>query len=349
MNKKISSKKNNCFNNKTLLISGGTGTFGNIVLNDAFGKGFKKIIIFSRDEKKQDDMRKQFSGKDIDFLIGDVRSERSCREAMIGVDFVFHAAALKQVPSCEFFPNEAYLTNVVGTQNILNAACEQGVSNFTFLSTDKAVYPINSMGISKAMAEKICLAKARIFKKDHGTKIHITRYGNVMGSRGSVIPVFVEKILNNKPLPITSLDMTRFLMLPEESLELVTHSFNEGKGGEIFVRKSPSCSIMNLLFGLEIIFNKKLKYQHIGIRHGEKLYETLISSEEKIRTIESQDYYAISPDFRDLDYELYFTKGDKRIEKTLEYNSSNSILLNQNEVAKLLLKLDIIKSLKLNG
>jgi UDP-N-acetylglucosamine 4,6-dehydratase len=335
--------KNTSYINKTLLITGGTGTFGNIVLNDAFSKGFKSIRIFSRDEKKQDDMRKFYSGKNIEFIIGDIRNKDSCLDVMAGVDFVFHAAALKQVPSCEFFPNEAYLTNVVGTQNILDAACSKKVSNFTFLSTDKAVYPINSMGISKAMAEKICLAKSRQYNSDHQTNINITRYGNVMGSRGSVIPVFIDKILNNKPLPITNFDMTRFLMLPSESLDLVTHSFQSGKNGQILVKKSPACSIKTLVKALEITFKRELECNYIGIRHGEKLYETLISSEEKVRTEDSLGYFSVNPDSRNLDYEGYFSKGNLNIEKTIEYNSTTTISLNEEQVSKLLLRLDVIQ------
>tara|TARA_B100000029_G_scaffold515042_1_gene620244 strand:- start:1314 stop:2297 length:984 start_codon:yes stop_codon:yes gene_type:complete len=315
------------------MITGGTGSFGKAVLKRFLNTGAKEIRIFSRDEKKQEDLRIKYNDKKLKFIIGDVRDFKSINEASRNVDYVFHAAALKQVPSCEFFPTEAVNTNIQGTENTIDAAIENGVKKIVFLSTDKAVYPINAMGISKAMAEKIAIAKSRTAGRN--TTICITRYGNVMGSRGSVIPLFIEQIRNNKPLTVTDPEMTRFMMSLEESVELVIHAFKKGKQGEIFIKKSPATNLKILASSLRKLYKVDNGIKIIGTRHGEKLYETLISREESLRTKEEKDFYRIYNDDRDLNYNLFFSQG-KRTKKIYEYNSHNTKQLDEKKLIKLL-------------
>ena len=296
------------FKNKTLLISGGTGSFGNAVLDKFLKSDIKEIRIFSRDEKKQDDMRRKYNSSLIKYYIGDVRDFDSINSALNNVDYVFHAAALKQVPSCEFYPIEAVKTNILGTENILNDAISNNVDKVICLSTDKAVYPINAMGVSKAMMEKIFVAKSRASNK---TIIIGTRYGNVMASRGSVIPLFYNQITNNKPITVTDPNMTRFMMTLENAVELVMFAFKNGRSGDIFVQKSPSSTIGELALAMKKIYSSKVDIKNIGIRHGEKIHETLLSKEEKIISEDLGDYYKIPADNRDLNYEKYFSKGRK--------------------------------------
>ncbi|EEZ7175860.1 TPA: polysaccharide biosynthesis protein, partial [Escherichia coli] len=296
------------FKNKVLMITGGTGSFGNTVLKRFLETDIKEIVIFSRDEKKQEDMRIALNNKKLKFVIGDTRCYESINEAMRGVDYVFHAAALKQVPSCEFYPMEALKTNVIGTENVLNAAINNEVKKVVLLSTDKAVYPINAMGISKAMAEKILVAKSRIVGSS-GPIMCATRYGNVMASRGSVIPLFVEKIKQGKPLTITDPNMTRFLMSLEDSVDLVLHAFAYGQQGDIFVQKAPASTVNELSVALCDIFNSQLNYKIIGTRHGEKLYETLVSREEMAKAQDMGRYFRIPADNRDLNYDKYIISG----------------------------------------
>lgn len=328
------------FKNKKLLITGGTGSFGNTVLKRFLKTDVKEIIVFSRDEKKQEEIRNYYSNKKLKFFIGDVRNYETIYNALEDVDYVFSAAALKQVPSCEFYPMEAIKTNVIGVDNVLNASKEQGVKKVIVLSTDKAVYPINSMGLSKALSEKIMLAKARLTKK---TRMCATRYGNVMASRGSVIPLFVEQIQNGIPITITNPNMTRFMMSLEDSVNLVLFAFSNSKNGDIFVQKSPATSIENLAIVLQDIFNVKSNIKIIGTRHGEKLYESLLSSEEMSKAENLDGFYRIPLDSRGLDYNQYFDSG-RQIKTNIEdYNSSNTKQLNYKELKKLLLKLDYIK------
>ena len=334
-------------NNKILLITGGTGTFGNAVLQKFIKTNIKEIRIFSRDEKKQDDMRKKYSSNKLKFYIGDVRDSESIRQPMKNVNFVFHAAALKQVPSCEFHPLEAVKTNILGTENILQSAIENKVKKVICLSTDKAVSPINAMGISKAMMEKIAIANSL---KSNSTIICITRYGNVMASRGSVIPLFVKSIIEKKPITITNSDMTRFMMTLEEAVQLVFFALKNAKNGEIFVQKSPAVTIKNLSSALIKIFKSKSDVKNIGIRHGEKLYETLLTSEEMSKAYDLGKFYKIPPDFRDLIYENYVEKGINKSKNSFsEYNSNNTKLLSINEIEKLLLKIPFIKSILNNN
>ena len=330
------------FKNSTLLITGGTGSFGTSVLKKFLKTNVKKIKIFSRDEKKQDDMRITFNNKKLEFIIGDIRDINSIRDACIDVDYIFHAAALKQVPSCEFYPMEAVKTNIIGTENVINASIEKKVKKIVILSTDKAVYPINAMGISKAMAEKVAIAKS-ITIKNNGPIISLTRYGNVMGSRGSVIPLFIDQIKSGKNITVTDLKMTRFLMSLDESVGLVLHAFNYGKQGDIFVQKSPATSIENLILALKDIFIKNNKIRTIGTRHGEKLFETLISREEMMRSQEMKLFYRIAADNRDLNYNKYFSEGQTKISKINDYTSHNTKQLNRVEVRDILLKLDFLK------
>ena len=327
------------FKNKTIMITGGTGSFGEALLNKLLNLKVKEIRIFSRDEKKQEDLRIKHNKKNIKFIIGDVRDYKSIRESSVGVDFLFHAAALKQVPSCEFFPLEAVNTNIIGTENTLNAAIENSIKRVIVLSTDKAVYPINAMGISKAMAEKIAISKSRYGKN---TIICITRYGNVMGSRGSVIPLFKNQISEGKSITVTNPNMTRFLMTLEESVDLVLYAFKYGKPGDIFVKKSPATSISILAEAISSILKSKSELKIIGTRHGEKMYETLISREESLRLKDLKSFYKISNDSRDLNYSLYFSKGKKK-KKEFEYNSDNTKQLNFKEVVKLLNSKKILK------
>tara|TARA_A100001011_G_C14256003_1_gene820114 strand:- start:175 stop:1161 length:987 start_codon:yes stop_codon:yes gene_type:complete len=320
------------FKNKTLLISGGTGSFGNAVLDKFLKSDIKEIRIFSRDEKKQDDMRRKYNSSLIKYYIGDVRDFDSINSALKNVDYVFHAAALKQVPSCEFYPIEAVKTNILGTENILNAAISNNVDKVICLSTDKAVYPINAMGTSKAMMEKIFVAKSRASNK---TTIIGTRYGNVMASRGSVIPLFYNQITNNKPITVTDPNMTRFMMTLENAVELVMFAFKNGRSGDIFVQKSPSSTIGELALAMKKIYSSKVDIKNIGIRHGEKFHETLLSKEEKIISEDLGDYYKIPADNRDLNYEKYFSKGRKTDELD-EFNSNNTIRLTEESLIELL-------------
>ena len=322
------------FKNKTLLITGGTGSFGNAVLNRFLATDIGEIRIFSRDEKKQDDMRHEYQAKfpehaeKIKFYIGDVRSIESIRPAMVGVDYVFHAAALKQVPSCEFFPMEAVRTNIIGTDNVLTAAIEAGVKNVVCLSTDKAAYPINAMGTSKAMMEKVIVAKSRTVSPDK-TKICCTRYGNVMCSRGSVIPLWIDQIRAGKPITITDPTMTRFIMSLDEAVDLVLFAFEHGESGDILVQKAPACTIETQAKAVIELFDpeKKTEIKVIGIRHGEKMYETLLTNEECARAVDMGDFYRVSCDKRGLNYDQYFSKGDTERNPLTEFNSSNTQML----------------------
>lgn len=330
------------FKDKTLMITGGTGSFGNTVLKHFLNTDIKEIRIFSRDEKKQDDMRKSLNNDKVKFYIGDVRDIASVKNAMYGVDYIFHAAALKQVPSCEFFPMEAVKTNVIGTDNVLTAAIEAGVKNVVCLSTDKAAYPINAMGTSKAMMEKIILAKSRTVDPKY-TTICCTRYGNVMASRGSVIPLFVEQIKAGKPLTITNPKMTRFLMSLDEAVELVAFAFEHGEQGDLFVQKSPACTIEVLAQAIKELFDADNEIRIIGTRHGEKLFETLLTKEEKLKCTELDKYFQVPIDKRDLNYDKYFTDGETLIEEMEEYNSHNTLRLSKEEVKEKLLTLTYIQ------
>ncbi len=328
------------YKDKVLLITGGTGSFGKAVLSKLLNSDLKEIRIFSRDEKKQEDMRISHNNKKLNFYIGDVRDYESINMAMLGVDYVFHAAALKQVPSCEFYPMEAVKTNILGAENVLEASFRNEVKNVVVLSTDKAVYPINAMGQSKAMMEKLMTAKSR------GDNKHIfsaTRYGNVMGSRGSVIPLFISQIKSGKPLTVTNPNMTRFMMNLDESVDLVEFAFNNANSGDIFVQKSPAASIETLVKALLEIFNASNEVKIIGTRHSEKLYETLLTSEEVLRAEDLGDYFRIPSDSRDLNYAQYFTKGDSKISLYEDYNSHNTSRLDVDDLVKVLLKLDIIQ------
>lgn len=325
------------FKDKVLLITGGTGSFGNAVLDRFLDSDLKEIRIFSRDEKKQDDMRKLYKNDKIKFYIGDVRDLNSVQTAMIGVDYVFHAAALKQVPSCEFYPLQAVKTNILGTENVLNAAITHSVKKVICLSTDKAVYPINAMGMSKALMEKTFVAKARSISGSSSTVICGTRYGNVMASRGSVIPLFIDQIEKGQPITITDPEMTRFMMSLEEAVELVLYAFENGKSGDIFVQKSPASTISNLANAIKR-FTGKLDHEVrvIGTRHGEKLYETLLTREEMVKAEDLGGYYRILPDDRDLNYNKYFEEGENVITQASEYNSHNTHRLNEDEMLELL-------------
>ena len=332
------------FQDKVLMITGGTGSFGNAVLDRFIKSDISEIRIFSRDEKKQEDMRIAFNSDKLKFFIGDVRDYGSINNAMKGVNFVFHAAALKQVPSCEFYPMEAVRTNVLGTENVLNAANINGVSRAVVLSTDKAVYPINAMGISKAMAEKLMIAKSRTQLK--GETIYCaTRYGNVMASRGSVIPLFVSQLKSGKPITITDPLMTRFLMSLEDSVDLVLHAFESASQGDIFVQKSPASTVKTLAEALRELFNPNAEIRIIGTRHGEKLYESLISREEMAHAKSENRYYCLPADNRDLNYAKFFSDGERAISESSDYTSHNTEQLNVDQVKKLLLKLDFIKGL----
>jgi len=330
------------FSGKTLLITGGTGSFGNAVLKRFLATNIKEIRIFSRDEKKQDDMRKLYKNDKIKFYIGDVRDFNSIANAMHGVDYVFSAAALKQVPSCEFFPMEAVRTNVIGTDNALAAAVQHGVKKAICLSTDKAVYPINAMGISKAMMEKVMVAKSRTVTADK-TTICGTRYGNVMASRGSVIPLFVQQIKNGQPLTITDPNMTRYLMSLDDAVELVVFAFKNALPGDIFVQKAPASTIEDLAQAVKELFDAPNEIKVIGTRHGEKLHETLLTREEMVKAEDLGDYYRIPADTRDLNYDKYFVNGEEQISRGWEYTSENTKRHDVNGVKELLLKLDFIR------
>ena len=335
------------FENKTLLITGGTGSFGNAVLNRFLKTDIGEIRIFSRDEKKQDDMRHEFQAKmpevadKIKFYIGDVRDLQSVRNAMHGVDYIFHAAALKQVPSCEFFPMEAVKTNVMGTDNVLTAAIEEGVESVICLSTDKAAYPVNAMGITKALEERVAVAKSRTTDK---TKICCTRYGNVMCSRGSVIPLWIDQIRNSKPITITDGSMTRFIMSLDEAVDLVLFAFEHGEGGDILVQKAPACTIKTQAEAVcELFGGDKNNIKTIGIRHGEKMYETLLTNEECAHAIDMGNFYRVPADKRGLNYDKYFNKGDEDRNPLTEFNSNNTELLNVEQVKEKLLSLQYIR------
>jgi UDP-N-acetylglucosamine 4,6-dehydratase len=330
------------FKDKTLLITGGTGSFGNAVLKKFADTDIKEIRIFSRDEKKQDDMRQEYKNPKITYYIGDVRNKRSVDNAMKGVEFVFNAAALKQVPSCEFFPIEAVNTNVLGCENVLDSAIEFGVSRVIVLSTDKAVYPINAMGMSKALSEKVMIAKSRNLNGSD-TILCGTRYGNVMASRGSVIPLFVDQIKAGKEITVTDPAMTRFMMTLEEAVELVLFAFKNAANGDIFVQKSPAATLDVLIKALKELYNASSEVKTIGTRHGEKLYETLVTREEMAKAIELEKYFRIPADTRDLNYGKYFTEGEKEMAKLGEYTSHNTQQLDVSGMKTLLMKLEEIR------
>jgi UDP-N-acetylglucosamine 4,6-dehydratase/5-epimerase len=330
------------FDNNVLMITGGTGSFGNAVLNRFLSTDVSEIRIFSRDEKKQEEMRLKYNNDKLKFYIGDVRDYDSISQAMKGVDYVFHAAALKQVPSCEFYPMEAVRTNVIGAENVMSAATMNGVKRIIVLSTDKAVYPINAMGLSKAMMEKLMVAKSRS-QKEGETIFSATRYGNVMASRGSVIPLFISQLKQGEPLTVTDPNMTRFLMSLEDSVDLVLHAFKNGQQGDIYVQKAPASTVIDLAEALKNIFNKDAKINTIGTRHGEKLYESLVSREEIARAEEEDNYFRIPADTRDLNYNMYFSNGEEKISQLDDYTSHNTKRLNVNEIEKLLLGIDYVK------
>lgn len=334
----------NYFRDKTLLITGGTGSFGNAVLKRFLDSDIKEIRIFSRDEKKQDDMRHALRSSKVKFYIGSVRDKRSVDNAMRGVDYIFHAAALKQVPSCEFFPIEAVNTNVLGTQNVLDSAVEFGVKNVVVLSTDKAAYPINAMGISKAMMEKVAIAKARTLEGTN-TIISCTRYGNVMASRGSVIPLFIEQIKEGNDLTLTDPNMTRFMMTLDDAVDLVLYAFEHGQNGDLFVQKAPAATIGILAQAIIELAGSNSKIKVIGTRHGEKLYETLVTREEMAKSEDMGNYFRIPADNRDLNYDKYFVEGQQKISSIEDYHSHNTDRLDIEGMKKLLQKLDIINEI----
>lgn len=335
-------KSKDMFDNKTLLITGGTGSFGNAVLTRFLNSDFKEIRVFSRDEKKQEDMRLALRNDRVKFYIGDVRDYGSVADAVRGVDYIFHAAALKQVPSCEFYPMEAVKTNVLGAENVLRAAIEHGVSRCVVLSTDKAVYPVNAMGLSKAMMEKVMIAKSRLSDSSR-TVVCATRYGNVMASRGSVIPLFLDQIRKGKPLTITDPAMTRFLMSLEESVDLVLYAFEHAQPGDIFVQKAPASTVGDLAEALRQLLDSNVRTKVIGTRHGEKLYESLVSREEMARAEDLGGYYRIPADTRDLNYDKYFVEGERVIAKIEDYTSHNTRRLDVENVKKVVQTLDIVR------
>lgn len=337
------------FTNKTLLITGGTGSFGNAVLKRFLNTDIEEIRIFSRDEKKQDDMRHCLQNSKVKFYIGDVRDKRSVDTAMRGVDYVFHAAALKQVPSCEFFPMQAVRTNVIGTENVLDSAADFGVKNVVVLSTDKAAYPINAMGISKAMMEKVAIAKARSLGKDATTTICCTRYGNVMASRGSVIPLWVDQIKSGKPITITDPNMTRYMMTLDDAVDLVLYAFEHGNQGDLFVQKAPAATLDVLAESLKELYKADTEVKIIGTRHGEKLYETLVTREEMFRSEDMGDYFRIPADARDLNYDKFFVEGQEDISKVEDYHSHNTFRLDKEGMKQLLLKLPEIREDVMQG
>jgi UDP-N-acetylglucosamine 4,6-dehydratase/5-epimerase len=330
------------FKNKTLLITGGTGSFGNTVLNRFLESDVREIRVFSRDEKKQEDMRISLNNEKCKFYIGDIRDLSSLESALVSVDYIFHAAALKQVPSCEFYPMEALKTNVIGTENVLNSSISKKIKKVVVLSTDKAVYPINAMGISKAMAEKVMVAKSRQVPMG-GTVFCATRYGNVMASRGSVIPLFIKQIKANESLTVTDPNMTRFLISLEDSVDLVLHAYQNGNQGDIFIQKAPASTVLDLAKSLLEIFQKKNPIRIIGTRHGEKLYESLISREEMAKAEDLGKYYRIPADNRDLNYNKYFIEGEQKVSELEDYTSHNTKRLDTKEIIETLLKLDYIQ------
>lgn len=324
------------FKNNTLLITGGTGSFGNAVVKKILSSDVSQIRIFSRDEKKQDDMRRHYNNDKLKFYIGDIRDRDSINEAMIGVDYVFHAAALKQVPSCEFYPNEAIKTNAIGASNVIDAAISRNVKKIICLSTDKAVYPVNAMGMSKALMEKIAISKSR---GSMNTEVIVTRYGNVIGSRGSVIPLFYEKIVNGDELTITDPNMTRFMMTLDDAIDLVFYAFNHGSNGQILVKKSPATSILNIANAMiSMLGMKSHPIRIIGTRHGEKKHETLLTAEEKINSKENAGFYLVSPDNRNLNYESFYDKGSESLSDNVDYSSNNSDQLDLKALVDLIKK-----------
>lgn len=331
------------FKDKVLLLTGGTGSFGNAVLRRFLDSDISEIRIFSRDEKKQDDMRHRLQNPKVKFYIGDVRDKRSVDGAMQGVDYVFHAAALKQVPSCEFFPMQAVRTNVLGTENVLDSAIEHGVKNVVVLSTDKAAYPINAMGISKAMMEKVAIAKGRALGDKGTTTICCTRYGNVMASRGSVIPLWVEQIKAGGPVTVTDPHMTRFMMTLDDAVDLVIYAFQHGRNGDLFVQKAPAATLSVLADALKELYHSEAEVKVIGTRHGEKLYETLVTREEMAKAQDMGDYYRIPCDTRDLNYDKYFIEGNEEISRIEDYHSHNTRRLDVAGMKELLLKLRFIR------
>lgn len=331
------------FKDKVLLITGGTGSFGNAVLKRFLNTEIKEIRIFSRDEKKQDDMRHQLQNPKVKFYIGNVRDKRSVDNAMLGVDYIFHAAALKQVPSCEFFPIEAVNTNVLGTQNVLDSAAQFGVKRVVVLSTDKAAYPINAMGISKAMMEKVAIAKARSLGENATTTICCTRYGNVMASRGSVIPLWIDQMKAGKNITITDPNMTRFMMTLDDAVDLVLYAFEHGNNGDLFVQKAPAATLDVLAKALTGLYKSEVEIKTIGTRHGEKLYETLVTREEMAKSEDMGEYFRIPADNRDLNYDKYFVEGEEEVSTIEDYHSHNTARLNVEGMQKLLLKLDIVQ------
>ncbi|GJM61494.1 polysaccharide biosynthesis protein [Persicobacter diffluens] len=332
------------FKNKVLLITGGTGSFGNTVLKGFINSDFKEIRIFSRDEKKQDDMRRIYQNPKLKFYIGDVRDFDSVNNAMYGVDYVFHAAALKQVPSCEFFPLEAAKTNVFGTANVIKAAKQNKVKNLVCLSTDKAAYPINAMGMSKALMERTAIAESRNIGED-GPTICVTRYGNVMASRGSVIPLFIEQIKNGQAITVTDPNMTRFMMSLDEAVDLVLYAFQHGRQGDLFVQKSPASTVDDVAKAMKSIFNAENEIKVIGTRHGEKLYETLLTKEEFGKAEELENYYRVPADNRDLNYGKYFEKGDQKLSDSGEYHSHNTRRLSLEQTIDKIMSLDYVPEL----
>lgn len=331
------------FKDKTLLITGGTGSFGNAVLRRFLDSDIREIRIFSRDEKKQDDMRHELQNSKVKFYIGNIRDRQSIDMAMEGVDYVFSAAALKQVPSCEFFPLQAVQTNVIGTNNVLEAAIAHKVKNVVVLSTDKAAYPINAMGISKAMMEKVAIARGRALGLDAGTTICCTRYGNVMGSRGSVIPLWADQIKSGKPITITNPEMTRFMMTLDDAVDLVIYAWQHGENGDLFVQKAPAATLVVLAQALKELYNSDAEIKVIGTRHGEKLYETLVTREEMAKAIDMGDYYRVPCDTRDLNYDKYFIEGSEKINEVDTYHSHNTRRLDVAEMKELLKKLKLIR------
>ena len=331
------------FSNKILLITGGTGSFGNAVLRRFLDSDIKEIRIFSRDEKKQDDMRHHLQNPKVKFYIGDVRDKRSVDGVMPGVDYIFHAAALKQVPSCEFFPTQAVRTNVLGTENVLDSAIAHGVKNVVVLSTDKACYPINAMGISKAMMEKVAIAKGRALGHNATTTICCTRYGNVMASRGSVIPLWIEQMKNGQDITITDPNMTRFMMTLDDAVDLVIYAFQHGDNGDLFVQKAPATTLEVLSQALLQLYRSDSKVRIIGTRHGEKLYESLVTREEMAKAEDMGGYYRIPCDDRDLNYDKYFSEGQEKVSKLEDYHSHNTRRLNVDGIKQLLLKLNFIR------
>jgi len=332
------------FNNKVLLITGGTGSFGNAVLKRFLNTDIKEIRIFSRDEKKQDDMRHQLQNPKVKFYIGNVRDKRSVDNAMRGVDYIFHAAALKQVPSCEFFPIEAVNTNVMGTQNVLDSAVQHGVKRVVVLSTDKAAYPINAMGISKALMEKVAIAKARSLGDDAQTVITCTRYGNVMASRGSVIPLWIDQIKAGKTITITDPNMTRFMMTLDDAVDLVLYAFEHGQSGDLFVQKAPAATLSVLATALTQLYSSAAEVKTIGTRHREKLYETLVTREEMAKSIDMGNYFRIPADTRDLYYDKYFVEGEEELSHIEDYHSHNTTRLDVEGMKELLLKLELVRN-----